>query len=176
VKILLPLLLVMSCANTRPDSMPKKTIKTQIPAASREISLAEQYNEFLLTYPSEEKVGSCKSINFRSDRRVRRNQKNLFLNNPQMAIPNYNGIYLLLENPIGRGSEWFVVNCKTGRFETVFPVIGEIQFRPESRLIVTKTFGDFDTLKTFQVKANGLPQIYEWRKRKWVQIDNRVQK
>jgi hypothetical protein len=167
------LLFAVSCAIQAPNPGVSQT--NVIKSFSRDKSLAEQYNDFMLTFPAEDKVASCKSINFRSDRRLRRNQKNLFLNNPQMAIPNYNGIYLLLENPISLGSEWFVVNCKSGRLESIFPFAGDIIFRPESRLIVTKRFGDFDTLKTFKETAFGLPEVYEWANRKWLKHDNPIQ-
>ena len=137
-------------------------------------TLTDQYYDHMKSLPPEKKLNSCE-VNFKSHKYLRRNQKNLFMNNPQMAIPNYNGMYLLLENPIERGSEWFVVNCMNGKFETILPVTSDIMFDADSRVIVTKTFGHQDTLKSFQKSDFSIPKIYEWSNKHWVSIENPIQ-
>ena len=139
---------------------------------SKPLTLLEEYQAHMRTLGPAEKLDSCASVNYKSHRNLRRNQRNIYLSNPQMAIPNYNGIYLLLESPITEGSEWFVINCRTGMYETIVPATEDLIFDSESSVLVTKTFKDSDTREN----ASGAPKILEWTKREWVSHENPVQK
>lgn len=141
----------------------------------RPATLLDEYQAFMKSFVPAEKLDSCESVNYRSHRSLRRNQRNIYLSNPQMAIPNYNGIYLLLESPISLGSEWFVINCRTGKYVTSVPTVGDLIFDANSSVIVTKTFGDSDTRQSFKESAYGLPKILEWTKNDWVTHRNPVQ-
>ena len=126
--------------------------------------------------PPSEKLDSCESVNYKSHRNLRRNQRNIYLSNPQMAIPNYNGMYLVLESPVTDGSEWFVINCRNGKYETIVPSVSDLMFDRDSSVIVTKTFKDSDTRENFKASDSGLPKILEWMKKGWLSHENPVQK
>ncbi len=168
------LFLLVSCSSS--EKVETKSIAASVvkKKSSGPVTLVDQYQAHMKNFPSEKKLDSCE-VNFKSHRNLRRNQKNIFMNNPQMAITNFNGIYLLLESPISMGSEWFVVNCKTGKYETTLPLAGDIIFDADSKIIVTKPFNYNDTLKTFHETAYGLPLIFEWSNNKWVTLENPIQ-
>lgn len=165
------LLLITSCSSVDKAEPPIEATKERA-SKIKDQTLTEQYRILMSEFPPEERINSCKSINYRSHKKLRRNVRNIYLNNPQIAIPNYNGIYLILESPINEGSEWFMINCRTGRYVTSVPTTGDIMFNSESRIIVTKPFNDSDTMESFKATPSALPELIEWKNRKWIHLEN----
>ena len=168
------LILLSSCASQTPVAETPQRIEPGPPSSRKPVTLIDQYMELLKNYPADEVKEKCDRLNLRSARATRRNARALMKSNPQFVEPNYNGHYMMLELPFDRGSNWYLMDCKSGKYLSTFPETANLIFDKNSRVIVTQTFGQKDTLDTYKVGSEGVPSLYEWSGKSWTKIPNPV--
>jgi hypothetical protein len=104
------------------------TIATLIPP-----SLAYASLDFP-SYPAKEILPECRKPDFTSYSRARNAEEMIRKNNPDLSKPNFGGQYLLLQAPYMMGTDWLILDCKTGVFLKEV-ITGQAEFKKDSFLV-----------------------------------------
>lgn len=102
---------------------------------------------------------TCKKIDYNSYFIAQNAESNLKKLNPEVSKPNFAGQYLLLRNEMLMETLWLVVDCKTGKFMRENISGKEIDFKPNSSLIVLK-------------KDQKTTEHYVWSTDAWMKVDS----
>ena len=144
-------------------------------ARAAESTLLEQYGKMLDQSAVPAAAIPCKGPDFKSKSPLRRFRKNIESHHGTIQAPNFAGKFVLVENPLSSGSEWFITDCASGKYVGTFPRSGPLLFRPDSTVVVTRLFNPTDTVSSFVKTAYGLPEIYVWNGVVFKKLLNEIQ-
>ena len=86
------------------------------------------------SYPAKDTLSDCKKPDFASYSRARNAEEMIRKNNPDLGKPNFGGQYLLLQIPYMMGTDWLIVDCKSGSFFKEV-LTGNADFKTNSLLV-----------------------------------------
>jgi hypothetical protein len=86
------------------------------------------------SYPAKEILAECGKPDFTSYSRARNAEEMIRKNNPDLKRPNFGGQYLLLQVPYMMGTDWLILDCKTGTFLKEV-ITGQAEFKKDSFLV-----------------------------------------
>lgn len=116
------------------------------------------YSAIFRAWPAEVGAATCKPLRFNDFFRAQQGQKNIESLNPDRSKPNFAGGYLLVKHQVLFETLWYLADCSNGVFSSLF-LKGNIEFKPDSRLVVVKKSGEF-------------AQLEVWHQGRWVQVMN----
>lgn len=160
MKIFILLLLSVSCASKK----------------SEEPTLWTKYENVLLRTPAVKKIYECKELDLKSSKESWKHRSAIEQEMAVMIRPNFNGAYRMIEIPTSGKSLWLVADCRTGQF-TGATLTGDLMFTIDSAAIIRHPPNVSDTEATYQVPAQGLPEIYHLdEKGQFILQENKVQR